>query len=83
MKKYSEIFARHCGKTEKKFYQYVTSMQENGTWGTDVELLAFATLIQTPISTFLNNRWISYLPRFTIDSNNIIKSFFLFFFIYF
>lgn len=76
MKKYCKVFARHCGKTEQNFNNYITTMQESGTWGTDVELLAFATLIQTPISTFLHNRWICYPPRFTIDSDNIIKSFF-------
>lgn len=74
MQKYIQIFARHCGKTEEEFRNYINSMRKSGTWGTDVELLAFATLIQTPVSTYLNNRWICYPPRFTVNSDSIIKS---------
>ena len=55
-------------------------MIENGTWATDIEIVATATLLQTDIFTYVSygnkgQRWLKYGPLFPIDaelSNNAI-----------
>uniref|UniRef100_A0A915DZS8 Ubiquitin carboxyl-terminal hydrolase n=1 Tax=Ditylenchus dipsaci TaxID=166011 RepID=A0A915DZS8_9BILA len=67
MEENSQVFARHRGESEEDFARYVNQMKGEYEWGTDVELLACATLLQTPISTFLDGRWIFYKPRYRMD----------------
>ena len=40
-------------------------MDRNGSWGTDVEILTFAHLLQTPIFTYsvTHKSWWEYGPR--------------------
>ena len=65
----SEIFLPHInekyGTTTIK--DYCTAMSNDGVWGTDIEILALATILQAPIYTFSREnsnlyRWLQYLP---------------------
>lgn len=41
-------------------------MREDGTWGTELEIFAFATLTQTPVASFHKGRWHVHQPRFKL-----------------
>ena len=51
----------------RDIYHYIrdTKMDRNGSWGTDVEILTFAHLLQTPIFTYsvTHKSWWEYGPR--------------------
>lgn len=65
----SEIFIPHIkqkhGTTTTD--DYCTAMSTDGVWGTDIEILAAATILQAPIYTYScensnKYRWLRYLP---------------------
>ncbi|KAH7710762.1 DUO-3 protein [Aphelenchoides avenae] len=66
MAKHAKWFAKMEGKDEADFLAYVEEMREDTTWGTAVEISAFATMTQTPVATFHEGRWVVYKPRFTL-----------------
>uniref|UniRef100_A0A915CM11 OTU domain-containing protein n=1 Tax=Ditylenchus dipsaci TaxID=166011 RepID=A0A915CM11_9BILA len=68
MQLHQKTFARIRGESITSFIQYIHTMQQTFEWGTDVELLACATMLQTPIATFLDGKWVPFLfPCFRLD----------------
>ncbi|XP_062574488.1 uncharacterized protein LOC134236336, partial [Saccostrea cucullata] len=60
--------------------QYVetSGMEKDGTWGTELEILAAADLLKTDIYTFLNGTWIKYSSSQICSSNEVrIESIYL------
>ncbi|KAI1703726.1 OTU-like cysteine protease domain-containing protein [Ditylenchus destructor] len=63
METHKEVFLQISGRPRESFDKYLENMREDGEWGSSLELFACATMIGTPISTFLDEQWTSYLPR--------------------
>ncbi|KAI1714632.1 ubiquitin carboxyl-terminal hydrolase domain-containing protein [Ditylenchus destructor] len=76
MKSHRTQFSRSFAKTEEEFDLHVKTMEKRSTWGTESELFACATMLQTPISTYLDGRWVPYMPSFPLedDSSPVIYS---------
>ncbi|XP_062589569.1 uncharacterized protein LOC134251199, partial [Saccostrea cucullata] len=53
-------------------YIQMSKMENDKTWGTELEILAAADLLKTDIFTFLNGSWIKYSSS-QICSNNKVK----------
>ncbi len=64
----SEIFLPYNEKHgTTTVMDYCTAMSNDGVWGTDIEILALATILQAPIYTLSREnsnlyRWLRYLP---------------------
>ncbi len=65
----SEIFLPHMNEKHGHNHRngLCTAMSNDGVWGTDIEILALATIIQAPIYTLSREnsnlyRWLCYLP---------------------
>lgn len=68
-------FTSYTGRPTTEYINE-TSMNASGTWATDTEIVATATLLQTSVyvfSTYVSTRkWLRYDPLFTVDN---VKSF--------
>ena len=67
---YSSAFASYVGHATTE-YVNDTSMDDNGTWATDVEIVATATLLQTPVLVYTTygktKTWLKYDPLFSVS----------------
>ena len=59
--------------TDTSVHEHASTMSENGTWGTSLEILAAAHLLETDIYTFLNGKWFRYSSK-QIDSENVVNN---------
>ncbi|KAI1715299.1 ubiquitin carboxyl-terminal hydrolase domain-containing protein [Ditylenchus destructor] len=69
MKLHRTPFSRSFAKTEEEFDHHVQTMERRSIWGTESELFACATMLQTPISTYLDGRWVPYMPSFPLEDD--------------
>ncbi|KAI1714843.1 ubiquitin carboxyl-terminal hydrolase domain-containing protein [Ditylenchus destructor] len=70
MKSHRTAFSRSFAKSEEEFDDHVQNMERRSTWGSESELFACATMLQTPISTYLDGRWVPYMPCFPLDDDS-------------
>ena len=72
----SNIFMSHIQQrcqSDVEVREYCLSMDHNGIWGTEIEILAAATLLQAPIYTYMHTNsyhWLRYLALSPADSVN-------------
>ena len=57
------LLGAHIRHGSVQEYIRVTRMNENSSWGTDVEIITFAHLVNTNVYTFYNNSWWLYGPH--------------------
>ncbi|KAI1717687.1 ubiquitin carboxyl-terminal hydrolase domain-containing protein [Ditylenchus destructor] len=69
MKSHRTSFSRSFAKTEEEFDHHVQTMEKRSTGGTKSELFACATMLQTPISNYLDGRWVPYMPCFPLEDD--------------
>ncbi|KAI1714972.1 OTU-like cysteine protease domain-containing protein [Ditylenchus destructor] len=70
MKSHRTAFSRSFAKSEEEFDDHVQNMEKRSTRGSESELIACATMLQTPISTYLDGRWVPYMPCFPLDDDS-------------
>ncbi|KAI1701093.1 ubiquitin carboxyl-terminal hydrolase domain-containing protein [Ditylenchus destructor] len=70
MKSHRTAFSRSFAKSEEEFDDHVQNMERRSTWGSESELFACATMLQTPISTYIDGRWVPYMPCFPLDDDS-------------
>ena len=74
----SNIFMSHIQQrcqSQVEVREYCLSMDRSGVWGTEIEILAAATLLQAPLYTYTQTnsnsyRWLRYLPMSPAHSVN-------------
>ena len=69
-KEFTDVFRNIKGVPEDEWGVHLDYMSEDGVWGTDVEISAFATLMSIEMWTYLDGAWCCYRPRFLVDENN-------------
>ena len=73
MEDHLDDFAKLSGMDRDKFHMYLKDKKENRGFGSEVELSACATLLQTPISTYFKQRWITFKPAFIEELEGGVK----------
>ncbi|CAC5380568.1 unnamed protein product [Mytilus coruscus] len=68
----AEVFKSFLQPRFKTVEEHIQTlkMEENNTWGTELEILACANLLKTDIYTFYNNSWIKYSSSQICSNNN-------------
>ncbi|CAC5377345.1 unnamed protein product [Mytilus coruscus] len=69
----AEVFKSFLQPRFKTVEEHIQTlkMEENNTWGTELEILACADLLKTDIYTFYNNSWIKYSSSQICSNNNV------------
>ncbi|CAC5388038.1 unnamed protein product [Mytilus coruscus] len=69
----AEVFKSFLQQRFKTVEEHIQTlkMEENNTWGTELEILACADLLKTDIYTFYNNSWIKYSSSQICRNNNV------------
>ena len=65
-------FSAYLGRDLQEYLVEGGSPLQPKTWGTDVEILAAATLLQTPVVVYsAYRRWLTYKPLFALNDNRL------------